>query len=195
MHLLTTRFAAGPNYPSWFDGCPLIVAASKNSVPMTRLLLELGYDASISFSTAARNLSGIGVTGSHNEVNRALLETIYRMSEEEEDNIGNSDNTLEIIRLLISQGGANPHLPVTIRIHGKPRTQGDKTMLLSYLKGKMTQEDIPLSAAARAANAEAVKCMLYSYSSALGECKILRRNDPLLRPQPESYFRLLEERG
>jgi len=147
MHLLTTRFAAGPNYPSWFDGCPLIVAASKNSVPMTRLLLELGYDASISFSTAARNLSGIGVTGSHNEVNRALLETIYRMSEEEEDNIGNSDNTLEIIRLLISQGGANPHLPVTIRIHGKPRTQGDKTVLLGYLKGKMTQEDIPLSAA------------------------------------------------
>ncbi|KAL7542163.1 hypothetical protein ACHAXR_011580 [Thalassiosira sp. AJA248-18] len=185
MHLLTTRFTGThnktPDFSSWMNlgnESPLIIAVSKNSVNMVNLLLDIGYDASTPYGTV-RHLPGAHMMA-HNEVNRALLETIYRLSEEEEEN----SNTYEIIRLLIS-AGANPHLPVSTRSHGKP---------MSYLKGRLNQEDIPLSAAVRAADAEAVRCMISTYSSALADLKAGRRNDPTLRSQPESYFQLLEER-
>mmetsp|Transcript_23160 Transcript_23160/g.39588 ORF Transcript_23160/g.39588 Transcript_23160/m.39588 type:complete len:668 (-) Transcript_23160:1430-3433(-) len=189
MHLLTSRIPTGPSYSEWFDGCPLIVAASKNSVEMARLLLDYCYDACIPVSGTNNHTRNDSAS---NEVNRALLETIYRLPGEDEEN--SLDDTCTIIRLLIAQGNANPHIPVSIRMNEKPHTEGDKTILLSYLKGKMTQEDTPLSAAARAANSEVVRCMLDCYSSALRGFKTQRRNDPLLRSQPESYFRLLEER-
>eukprot|EP00571_Detonula_confervacea_P004529 CAMPEP_0172327472 /NCGR_PEP_ID=MMETSP1058-20130122/59675_1 /TAXON_ID=83371 /ORGANISM="Detonula confervacea, Strain CCMP 353" /LENGTH=627 /DNA_ID=CAMNT_0013044537 /DNA_START=151 /DNA_END=2031 /DNA_ORIENTATION=- len=159
---------------------------------MVKLLLEIGYDASVSYG-AARIFPGNDGKLAHDEVNRALLEIIYRMTDDEKEN-GNSDDTYEIIRLLISQGGANPHINVSIRFPGKPHTQGDRMLLLRYLKGKMTQEDTPLSAAARVADAEAVRCMINAYSSSLGEFKTQRRNDPLLQSQPESYFQKLEEK-
>lgn len=184
MHLLTARFATAGSTSysssSWFStGCPLIVAVSKQSIPMVKLLLEMN-----------------GGMLEKDEVNRALLEVIYRMTEDEKKEEGSysDDDTYEIICLLISHGGANPHLPVAIRFPGKPYTSGDKSSLISGFTVKMAvQEDTPLLAAVRAADAEAVRCMITAYSSFLASLKRLRRNDPLLRPQPESYFRRLED--
>ena len=182
MHLLTSRFSGStPDFASWFAGCPLVVAANTNSIEMTRLLLDIRYDAS-SLTGATRQ-----VTGVENEVNHALLETIYRLSDEEEDR----SNTYEIIGLLISQGGGNPHQSV-LRCDEKPRTQGDRSVLLSYLRGRMVEEDTPLSASVRSRDASAVQCMLDTYSRALSASKEKRRNDPMLQSQPFSYFRLIE---
>ncbi|KAL9184899.1 hypothetical protein ACHAXT_002676 [Thalassiosira profunda] len=149
LHLLTARL--GLDYSSWFAGCPLVVAASNGSVDMVNLLLGVAYDA-----------SGPEMGGkSDNEANRALLEVIYRLADSDDDG---SESAYEIIRLLIEQGGANPHLSVSALLGGKQHTH-----LPSYLKRKASQEDTPL-------------------------LKTQRRNDPLLRSQPESYFRLLEEK-
>eukprot|EP00584_Thalassiosira_punctigera_P022424 CAMPEP_0172563206 /NCGR_PEP_ID=MMETSP1067-20121228/99966_1 /TAXON_ID=265564 ORGANISM="Thalassiosira punctigera, Strain Tpunct2005C2" /NCGR_SAMPLE_ID=MMETSP1067 /ASSEMBLY_ACC=CAM_ASM_000444 /LENGTH=637 /DNA_ID=CAMNT_0013353605 /DNA_START=141 /DNA_END=2054 /DNA_ORIENTATION=+ len=143
---------------------------------MTRLLLDIGYDSSAPFS-ATRNLPGIG-DASHDEANLALLEAIHQRSGEGNENV-NSDDADEIIRLLIRQGGANPHLSVAP---------------LGQSRGETTRREAPLSAAARAGDAGAISCMLDAYSSALVKSSALRRSDPLLRSQPESYFRLVEER-
>lgn len=199
MHLLTTKF----DYSSWFAGRPLIVAASKNSVDMVKLLLEVYYDASISYGTV-RKLPEIGRSmAARDEVNRALLESIYRISDREEER---NDNTYAVIRLLISQGGSNPHLPVYVQPQQSEFVQdASSTTKPSLCSKPLTKrqhhhrclkgnDDIPLSAAVRAADADAVRVMIDTYSNSLAELKSVRRKDPLLRSQPESYFQLLEEK-
>ena len=146
---------------------------------MTALLLESsGYDGSV--------LSGTTRKEPFVEVNRALLETVHQMSTEEEKT-SNLEDSYEIIDLLIARGGANPHMPVQRR---PPSAQGDG---IHIARESAAQEDTPLSAAARAAKPEAISYMLDSYRRRGGSCA-QRRKDPLLRSQPESYFRLLEEK-
>ena len=150
----------------------------------TRYKSALGTFAfTYQYQSANVNLS---VSLSTLQANRALLEVIYRLADSDDDG---SENAYEIIRLLIDQGGANPHLPVSVLLGGQQHRH-----LPSYLKGKALQEDTPLVAAVRAKDAKALQCMVDSYSNALFESKTQRRNDPLLRSQPESYFRLLEEK-
>ena len=143
---------------------------------MVKLLLETGYCCS----------PGMPV---RDEVNRALLEVIYM--ENEKGSGSYSYETDEMILQLISQGGANPHLPVTIEFPGKPKTKGDG----STMKDKLS-EDSPLSAAVRAADVdvEAVRCMMNVYSACLRDTKQQRRDDPIRQSLPESYFQLLEEK-
>ena len=183
-HLLATRFAAGPVYESWFAGCPLIVAVSRGSVPMVALLLDVAYEASNPYGARRRG------TLAHDEVNRALLEGIRMTALQKED--GGSEGVYEIIRILVGRGGANPHQTVSIRFPGKPETRGDKCPLIGY--SRVAQDETPLSAAVRAGDVEAVRCMITTYFHSKSELIKLRRNDPLLRSQPESYFVLLEEK-
>ena len=140
---------------------------------MVKLLLETGYCCS----------PGMPV---QDEVNRALLEVIYMGNEE---GSRSSYQTNEMIHHLISQGGANPHLPVMIEFPGKPTTKGDGSTMNDKLS-----EDSPLSAAVRAADVEAIRCMMNVYSACLRETKQQRRDDPIRQPLPESYFQSQEEK-
>jgi len=120
------------------------------------------------------------------EVNRALLETVYKYREEKDTNRTQDDTNHEIIQLLITEGGANPHLPSMIQFPGYMKS-------LSEYDGEI-QEETPLTAAVRARDPVALQCMMRDYSTSLYEIKQERRLDPMLVQQPESYFRLLEER-
>ena len=173
MHFITYKNSLS----IWLEGCPLIVAASNRSITMIKLLLEFGY------STFTPGLPVLG------EVKRALLEVIYS---DGEDKSNHSDDAIEIIQLLIQEGGANPHMPTKIHYSGKPNTDGDRYIASHELKD--TLEDTPLVAAVRAANTEAIRCMMSTYSNSLREAKQQRRSDPVLKSQPESYFRVLEEK-
>ena len=184
-HLLATRFAIGPVYESWFSGCPLIVAVSRKSVAMVELLLDVGYGASDKYSTRKHG------TLAHDEVNRALLEAI-RMTSLEKDDDEYLEGYYEIICLLITRGGANPHQSVPVCFPGKPNTRGDKSPSIGY--SRMIHDESPILWAVRAGDVEAVRDMITYYTSSLSELKKLRRSDPLLRPQPESYFAHLEEK-
>jgi len=169
MHLLSTRFAIDSNL--WLDSCALIVAVSSRSVEMVKLLLDSCYGSSPPGGQV------------RSEVNRALLETVYEYGEEANHQ---DDSTHRIIQLLITEGGANPHLPSMIQFPGYMRSS-------SEYDGEI-QEETPLTAAVRAADPVAVQCMMNAYSTSLQEAKQERRRDPMLAQQPESYFRVLEER-
>lgn len=185
MHLLVSRFATGSNFTSWFTGSPLTIASSNNSVEMIQLLLGIGDHVAY-------------------DLNRALLESMRRRISEMSDLVGmfgcggdgdgSPEHTYEIIRLLI-ENGANPHLPVAVdSTNDKPLTKGDRVLMQEYLKGRVKKEDIPFTAAARTGDETAVRTMLDCYNAALEASRLSRRNDPLLRTQPESYFTTLEER-
>jgi len=122
------------------------------------------------------------------EVNRALLETVYEYGEEKDstNRTHQDDTTHEIIQLLITEGGANPHLPSMIQYPGYTRS-------LSEYDGEI-HEETPLTAAVRAADPVAIKYMMNAYFISLHEAKQERRRDPILAQQPESYFRVLEEK-
>jgi len=173
MHLLSTRFAV--NSTLWLDSCALVVAVSNRSVEMVKLLLDSCYSSPPGGQVCS-------------EVNRALLETVYEYGEEKDStNRTHQDNTTyEIIQLLITEGGANPHLPSLIQFPGYMKS-------LSEYDGEI-QEETPLTAAVRAGDPVALQCMMKNYSTSLQEAKQERRRDPMLTQQPESYFRLLEER-
>jgi len=122
------------------------------------------------------------------EVNRALLETVYEYGEKDSStNRIHQDDTVhhEIIQLLITEGGANPHLPSVIQFPGYVRS-------LSEYDGEI-QEETPLTAAVRARDPVAVQ-MMNTYAISLQETKQERRRDPMLIQQPDSYFRVLEEK-
>lgn len=162
MHLLSTRFAAG----SWFDGSPLLVAVKNNSVSMVKLLLDSGYDVSnpCYFRMFARdNMLN------QEEVQSALFEAIEKAVVGKENENGTSEVYYEIIRLLISQGHANPHQVV-------------------HIAQPVYYDQVPLLVAVRAADADCVRCMVTSYSRTQLESSKLERNDPILRKKPESYF-------
>ena len=208
MHLLVTRYSTGGNFLSWFVGCPLTIAASNNSLAMVRMLLEVGYDFYSPYKTG-RNPSSPGSLVAY-DVNRALLETICRkvckpglkasgsnenvaacsnFPTEEKSEYFDSD-TDEIIRLLIEHG-ANPHTSVSLLQTGKADNftrKGD----IDYRD--QLNDDTPLFAAVSAADANAVKCMLDAHSRALESFRALRRKDPILCTQPESYFQILERK-
>ena len=172
MHLLSTRFAVNSNL--WLDSCALVVAVSKQSIEMVKLLLDSCYGSSPPGGQV------------RSEVNRALLETVYKYGEEKDStNRTHQDITHEIIQMLITEGGANPHLPSMIQFPGYMKS-------LSEYDGEI-QEETPLTAAVRAGDSVAIQCMSI-YSTYLHEAKQERRNDPMLAQQPESYFRALEER-
>ena len=171
MHLLSTRFAVNSNL--WLDSCALVVAVSSRYVKMVKLLLDSCYGSSPPGGQV------------RSEVNRALLETVYEYGEK--DNRTHQDDTNhEIIKLLITEGGANPHLPSMIQYPGYMRS-------LSEYDGEI-QEETPLTAAVRAGDPVAVLCLMNNHSTSLQEAKQERRRDPMLAQQPESYFRLLEEK-
>ncbi|KAL3766567.1 hypothetical protein ACHAW5_003870 [Stephanodiscus triporus] len=180
-HLLATRFVAG--HETWFAGCPLIVAVSRISIPMVTLLLDVACGASYPYGAIHGTLV-------HDEVNRSLLEAIRMTALEEEDR--GSEGVYEIIGLLVSRGGANPHQPIPIRFPGKPGTRGDKSPLIDY--SRAISDEAPLLSAVRIGDVEAVQCMITTYCHSQGDARKLRRNDPLLRRKPESYFALLEEK-
>ena len=171
MHLLSTRFAVNSNL--WLDSCALVVAVSSRSVEMTKLLLDSCYGSSPPGGQV------------RSEVNRALLETVYEY-EEKDNRIHQDDTNHEIIQLLITEGGANPHLQSMIQFPGYMRS-------LSEYDGEI-QEEAPLTAAVRTGDPVAIQCMMNAYSTSLHEAKQERRHDPMLAQQPESYFRLLEEK-
>jgi len=137
---------------------------------MVKLLLDSCYGSSPSRGQV------------RSEVNRALLETVYDYGEKANDQ---DDAIHEIIQLLITKGGANPHLPSMIQFPGYMRS-------LSEYDGEI-HEETPLTAAVRAGDPMAVQ-MLNTYTTSLHEIKQERRLDPMLVQQPESYFRVLEER-
>jgi len=112
------------------------------------------------------------------EVNRALLETVYKYEEEKDstDRAHQNDTTYEIIQLLITEGGANPHLPSMIQYPGYMKAS-------SEYDGEI-QEETPLTAAVRAGDPVAIQYMMNNHSTSLHEAKQERRRDPMLAQQP-----------
>ena len=178
-HILITRFS-GADYSVLFMACPLTIAASNYDVSMASLLFEMGYDTQGSVTS---NLSRL----IKYDINRALLELmLIRLSGDEGGKI--DDNNYELIRLLVVNG-ADPHKPVSIHAPQKPGTRGDTTLAVS-----IGEEETSLSAAVTTGDFESIECMLETYSYALAQIQSLRRKDPLLISQPESYFEVVEER-
>ena len=178
-HLLVTRFQAA-DYSVLFSACPLTIAVSNYDTAMASLLFEMGYDAQ---STTSSEISSIV----RHDINRSLMELmLIRLGME----VGEEDDTdnYELIRLLVANG-ANPHKAVSIRTRHKPKTRGDNAIATLT-----SEEDTPLSVAVMASDYRSIECMLHSYMHALSVTQSLRRKDPLLISQPESYFRAVEER-
>jgi len=183
-HLLVTRFPAA-DYSVLFSACPLTIAASNYDTAMANLLFEMGYDAQ---STTSSEISPI----IRYDINRSLLELmLIRLGTdggEEGGEEGDTDNN-ELIRLFVANG-ANPHKAVSIRSRYKPKTRGDSAIATTLI----SEEDTPLSVAVMASDFQSIESMLQSYMHALSVTQSLRRKDPLLISQPESYFRAVEER-
>ncbi|KAL7432138.1 hypothetical protein ACHAXM_002970 [Skeletonema potamos] len=178
-HLLVTRFPAA-DYSVLFSACPMTIAASNYDTAMASLLFEMGYDTQ---STTSSEISPI----IRYDINRSLLELMLIRLDTDGGEEGNTDN-YELIRLLVANG-ANPHKAISIRNRHKPKTRGD------YAIATLTsEEDTPLSIAVMASDFKSIECMLQSYMHALTVFQSLRRNDPLLISQPESYFIAVEER-
>ena len=178
-HLLITRFPSA-DYSVLFSACPLTIAASNCDTAMAALLFEMGYDLQ---TTASSYISQI----IRYDINRSLLELMLIRCGMDDGEEVDPDN-YELIRILVANG-ANPHKTVSIRNQQKPKTRGDDT--IAALDG---EEDTPLSVAVMASDFHSIECMLHSYMHALTATQSLRRKDPLLISQPESYFRAVERR-
>ncbi len=159
MHLLSTRFATA----SWFDGRPLVVAVRKKSTSMVKLLLEAGHD--ILYPYSFRMLAGDNML-KQEELQSALFEALSLALID--DGSSFSENNYEIIRLLISQGYANPH-------------QVESTAHATY-------DQAPLLVAVKAADVDCVRCMVTTYSKSQSDLNKLDRNDPILQRKPEIFF-------
>ena len=178
-HLLVTRFPAA-DYSVLFSECPMTIAASNFDTAMATLLFEMGYDSQ---TMASSEISQI----IRYDINRSLLELMLISCGMESGEEMDPDN-YELIRLLVANG-ANPHKGVSIRNQQKPKTRGDDTIPVLA-----EEEETALSVAVMASDYQSIECMLYSYTHALTTTQSLRRKDPLLISQPESYFRAVEER-
>mmetsp|Transcript_14276 Transcript_14276/g.29044 ORF Transcript_14276/g.29044 Transcript_14276/m.29044 type:complete len:757 (+) Transcript_14276:3-2273(+) len=168
-HILGTRSNSGLNYTTWFDGCPITVASSKCYVEMVRLLLD-SFDLSQSHTIPSEDPVMF-------DLNNALIKTIRKKSSGD----GSEDDDLfEIISLLVDHG-ANPHISVPSRNH---RMEKDKTVT----------GDSPLCTAVTCCDPAVVKYMIDAYSRLLRTRQVNRRSDPILRSQPELYFKILEQK-
>ncbi|KAK1745025.1 hypothetical protein QTG54_004316 [Skeletonema marinoi] len=150
------------------------------SAAMVNLFFEMGYDARTTTGSALSQIIRY-------DISRSLLELMLIRLSTDGGEEADTEN-YELIRLLVANG-ANPHKSVLIRSQQKPKTRGDDAIVT--LTG---EEDTPLSLAVRASDFQSIECILQSYMHALAVTQSLRRKDPLLISQPESYFRAVEER-
>jgi len=176
---LITRFPAA-DYSVLFSACPLTIATSNYDTAMVNLFFEMGYDARTTTGSALSQIIRY-------DISRSLLELMLIRLSTDGGEEADTEN-YELIRLLVANG-ANPHKSVLIRSQQKPKTRGDDAIVT--LTG---EEDTPLSLAVRASDFQSIECILQSYMHALAVTQSLRRKDPLLISQPESYFRAVEER-
>jgi len=176
---LISRFPAA-DYSVLFSACPLTIATSNYDTAMVNLFFEMGYDARTTSGSAMQKIIRY-------DISRSLLELMLIRLSMDGGEDADTDN-YELIRILVANG-ANPHKSVLIRSQQKPKTRGDDA--IATLTG---EEDTPLSLAVRASDFQSIECMLHSYTHALAVTQSLRRKDPLLISQPESYFRAVEER-